>query len=77
MEHININEPIKNLIEKHPIIKDIMLDLGFKHIVDPMMLNTVGRFMTIKLGAKKHKLELEAVKEKFLEKGFILEDTNE
>lgn len=77
MERIDINEPIKDLITKYPEIKDIMLSLGFTHIVDPLMLNTVGRFMTIKLGAKKHKLELETVKERFLEKGFTLEDNNE
>jgi len=77
MEKISVNEPIKNLIDKHPQIKEIMLSLGFKHIVDPLMLNTVGRIMTIKLGSKKQKLDLEVIKTKFLEKGFLLEDNNE
>lgn len=54
-----------------------MVSLGFKHIADAAMLNTVGRIITIKKGVQKHKLDLEMVKETFLKEGFILEDTDE
>lgn len=77
MERISINTPIKKLVDKHPKVQEIMVSLGFKHIADPAMLNTVGRIITIKKGAAKHKLDLEVVKERFLEDGFILEDTDE
>lgn len=77
MEKISINVPIKQLIEKHPKIKDIMYSLGFVHIVNPTMLNTVGKIITIKKGVEKHKLDMEMVKQTFLNEGFILEDSNE
>jgi len=77
MEKLSINIPIKKLVDQHPIVKDIMVSLGFKHIADAAMLNTVGRIITIKEGVKRHKLDMEDVKKRFLEDGFILEDTNE
>lgn len=77
MIKLSINVPIKKLVDQHPKVLDIMVSLGFKHIAEPAMLNTAGRIITIKKGAEKHKLDLEFVKERFLEDGFELEDTNE
>jgi len=77
MEKISIKVPIKKIVDKHPKVQEIMVSLGFKHIADPAMLNTVGRIITIKKGVQKHKLDLEMVKETFLKEGFILEDTDE
>lgn len=77
MDKININVPIKKVIDRHPKVREIMVSLGFKHIAEDAMLNTVGRIITIKEGAKRHKLDLEMVRQRFLEDGFILEDENE
>lgn len=77
MERININTSIKKLIDTYPNIKEIIYNLGFKNIIEPAMLNTVGRFMNIKKGAKMQKIDLALIKEKFLESGYILEDNDE
>lgn len=74
MEKININIPIKQIITDHPGVRDIMISLGFSHLAEDAMLNTVGRFITIKEGLKKHKLDLEEVKKVFLNNNFLLED---
>lgn len=74
MNKISINEPIKSVIDKHPKVKDIMLSLGFSHLAEPAMLNTVGKIITIKIGLKKHKLDLEEVREVFLKENFVLEE---
>ncbi|MDF2699802.1 MAG: threonyl-tRNA synthetase [Haloplasmataceae bacterium] len=47
-----------------------MKTLGFENIANPMMLNTAGRFMTIKKGAEMKKIDLEKVKEEFIRNGF-------
>lgn len=54
-----------------------MKDLGFQDIVNPLMVNTISRIMTIKNGAKMKGIDLETIKDKFKEFGFQLEDINE
>jgi hypothetical protein len=77
MDKINLNTPILELVKKYPKIKDIMNSLGFKNITNPAMLQTAGRIITIKTGSKMMKIDLNLIKEKFLEHNFILEDNNE
>ncbi|MGI6758718.1 MAG: DUF1858 domain-containing protein [Bacilli bacterium] len=71
---ININTSIHDLVKSYPEIKDIMKNLGFDNIVNPVMLNTVGRIMTIKKGSEMKNISLDKIKEAFLENNFILED---
>jgi hypothetical protein len=54
----------------HPDVKDILFDLGFKDIVKPGMLQTVGRFMTIQKGAELKNIALTQVKETFNQHGY-------
>jgi formate-dependent phosphoribosylglycinamide formyltransferase (GAR transformylase) len=71
---ININTSIHDLVKSYPEIKDIMNNLGFDNIVNPVMLNTVGRIMTIKKGSEMKNISLDKIKEAFLENNFILEN---
>ena len=45
MKNINVDEPVANLIEKFPNIKNILKDLGFIEITNPMALSTVGKMV--------------------------------
>lgn len=45
---INLNDSIYNLHSKNPEIVEVLYELGFSDIKKPGMLNTAGRFMTIK-----------------------------
>jgi len=54
-----------------------MKSLGFDSIVNPIMLYTVGKVMTIKKGAQMKKIDLDEIIAKFKEYNFILEDNNE
>lgn len=54
-----------------------MKDLGFKDITNPVMLNTVGKVMTIKKGAQMKGIDIDKIKETFKLHNFILEDTHE
>ena len=74
IQTININTSIHDLVKSYPEIKDIMKNLGFDNIVNPVMLNTVGRIMTIKKGSEMKNIGLDKIKEAFLENNFILED---
>lgn len=54
-----------------------MKSLGFADITNPIMLNTVGKIMTIKKGAKMKGISLEKIESVFRENNFILEDKDE
>ncbi|SCG81640.1 hypothetical protein DW1_0019 [Proteiniborus sp. DW1] len=67
---ISLNETIYELCTKYPEIKDILKDLGFVDIANPIMMNTAGRVMTIFKGAQMKSVDIEKIKEKLKENGF-------
>ena len=69
---ISLNETIYELCTKYPEIKDILKDLGFVDIANPIMMNTAGRVMTIPKGAQMKNVDIEMIKEKLEENGFEL-----
>jgi Cu/Ag efflux pump CusA len=71
---ISINTKIHDLIKEYPEIKDIMKSLGFDNILNPIMLNTVGKVMTLKTGSEMKKIDMEVIRNKFLENNFQLEE---
>ncbi len=48
MKKISINTSIYELVKNDSKIGEIMYSLGFKDIINPVMLNSVGRIMNIK-----------------------------
>lgn len=73
MKQIDINQSISSLVKTYPEIKDILYGLGFTEIVKPQMLNTVGRFMTIKHGCSLRHIDLTLVLDTFRSQGFDIE----
>ncbi len=71
---INANESIFDLVTKYPEIKDIMAEIGFENITKPGMLQSAGRFMTIKKGAVMKGIDVKKIKRVFYENGFILKE---
>ncbi len=70
-EKINdFSVPIKKMADEYPDFVQIMYDCGFTRIKIPGLLKTVGRVMTIPLGAQAMKLDLAKVKKAFEDKGY-------
>lgn len=67
---IDFSVPIKKLSDKYPDFVQIMYDCGFTRIKIPGLLNTAGRVMTIKLGAKAMNLDLGKIKVTFEKRGY-------
>ncbi|MBP2057434.1 metal-sulfur cluster biosynthetic enzyme [Lactobacillus colini] len=67
---IDFSLPIKKLAEEYPDFVQIMYDAGFTRIKIPGLLATVGRVMTIPLGAQAMKLDLGQIKKAFEDKGY-------
>ncbi len=69
---IDFSKPLYELVNQYPIVKEIMLEIGFKEITQPGMLQTAGRYVTIPKGAKLKKIPLEQVIAAFEAKGFTI-----
>ncbi|NLC94633.1 MAG: DUF1858 domain-containing protein [Bacilli bacterium] len=71
---LDLSKCVKDLVTEYPEISEIMKELGFKDITNPVMLNTVGRFMTIPKGAKIKNISLEHIKHTFEQHGFTIKE---
>lgn len=75
MKTIDIKETIYQMVKENQEIELILFKLGFTDIVKPGMLQTVGRFMTLKQGSQMKKIPLEDIIKAFKEQGYhIVED---
>lgn len=71
---IDFSTPIKKLADQYPDFVQIMYDCGFTRIKIPGLLSTVGRVMTIPLGANAMNLDLEKIKQAFKKAGYQVID---
>lgn len=67
---LKLDESVFELVTRHPEIVEIMVELGFRDIAKPGMLQAAGRFMTLSKGMKLKKIELETVRLAFQRHGF-------
>ena len=61
MNTIDLSKPVAQTLKEHPEVKDILVDLGFKPLAKPAMLNTVGKVTSLKAGSKLAKIPLDTV----------------
>jgi len=73
MIKIQSGASVYDLVMAYPEIQEIMVNLGFKDIVKPGMLQTAGRVMTLKKGAALKKIDWETMRDMFKQYGFELE----
>lgn len=69
---LDMNKPVHDLVAEYPEVAEIMKNLGFDKITNPVMLNSMGRFVTIPKGAAMNHISLAKIKEAFESAGFEL-----
>lgn len=74
---INLEKSVSLLIKEFPELKEILYDLGFTDIINPIALNTIARVVTIPKGAKTKNIDLEFVIKTLEQKGYIVENNQE
>ncbi len=74
MKTIREDVSVHELVKRFPEALHIMVDLGFRDIQRPGMLNTVGRFMTLKKGCKLKGIDYEEAKAALAKVGIILQE---
>lgn len=71
---IDLGKTVAELIGQYPELKDIMARLGLKGVLNPVMLNTAGKIMTIPKGAESMGISMDKVKEVLKENGFEVKE---
>lgn len=67
---VDLSKTVFELSKEIPNIAEIMEEIGFESIVNPGMLNTAGRIMTIPKGAALKGISMDRVKDAFRGKGY-------
>ena len=70
---LDLDKPVYELAKEYPDFIDIFASLGFADIKNPVMLNSMGRIITVNKGSKMKKIPLEKIKEVFIEHGYEIE----
>ncbi len=76
IKEINIDNTLSNIINEYPELLDILYECGFTQIKIPGMLQTAGRFMTLRSGCELRKIELGTLKAELYNKGYTIIDNS-
>lgn len=69
---LDLSKSVYDLVKEYPEVVDIMKDLGFSEITNKVMLNSVGKIMTIPKGAKMKGIPMPDIIAAFMGHGFSL-----
>ena len=69
-QHHRFITTVATIIKEHPEVKDLLIDLGFKPLSNPAMLNTVGKVTSLKAGSKLANIPLDKIKKTLLFNGY-------
>lgn len=58
MNRIDLSAPVAQVIEEHPEVLAILVDLGFTPLSNPLMRQTVGKKVSLQQGAKMRGIDL-------------------
>lgn len=73
-KYVDLNESVYDLSTRDPEIPNILASLGFKDITKPGMISTVGRYMTINKGAKAKNIDINEIKQEFINRGYEIKN---
>ena len=69
---LDLSKSVYDLVTEYPEVVDIMKELGFTEITNKVMLNSVGKIMTIPKGAKMKGVSMMDIVGAFMKAGFTL-----
>ncbi len=69
---LDLSKSVYDLVTEYPEVVDIMKELGFSEITNKVMLNSVGKIMTIPKGAKMKGVSMMDIVGAFMKAGFTL-----
>ncbi len=73
-QELNLNETVHALCTKHPELVSVLQELGFTDIAKPGMLQTAGRFMTLKKGAIMKNIDMDRIRTALEANGYTVQE---
>ena len=70
---LDLSKSVYDLVKEYPEVINIMKGLGFSEITNKVMLNSVGKIMTIPKGAKMKGISMIDIVSAFMKAGFTLD----
>lgn len=70
LKHIDLNKNVYELTETYPELIEILKEMGFLGVANPIARKTLGKLTTIPKGCKKQGKDLNDVIKKLKELGF-------
>ena len=74
MKTVDFNDSLANIIKQYPELLDILYDFGFIQIKAPGMLQTAGKFMTLKMGCELRKIDVSALEDHLINLGYTVNE---
>lgn len=74
MTNLSPDRTIHDLATNVPGFKEVLIELGFDQLANPVQLNTVGRIMTLRKGSRMKGIDLSVIREALAKKGILLEE---
>lgn len=73
-QELNLNETVYALCTKYPELVAVLQELGFADIAKPGMLQTAGRFMTLKKGSAMKNISLDRIRAALEANGYTVQE---
>ena len=77
MKKIDLTKSLYESVKEYPEIVNIMADLGFKEILNKGALELMGRVVSIEKGAKIRNIDINKIKQAFIDNGFKIVGSKE
>lgn len=74
MKEIDLKKTVYQLTETYPELIEILKELGFLGVINPVVRKTLGRVTTLPQGCKKQERDLNEVIKLLEEKGFKVKE---
>ena len=74
MKTVNFKDSLANIIKQYPELLDILYDFGFTKIKAPGMLQTAGKFMTLKMGCELRKIDVSTLEDHLISLGYTINE---
>ena len=74
MKTVDFNDSLANILKQYPELLDILYDFGFTQIKAPRMLQTAGKFMTLKMGCELRKIDVSALEDHLISLGYTVNE---
>ncbi len=77
MNTIYLEDSVYKTLQNHPEVKELLIELGFKPLSQPQMVQTVGRITSLKKGSKIAKIPLDSIIRQLELNGYIVKESRE